>query len=81
MQTEDINDGEVLENDSSQGRLEAIRAKIEQRKQNLMVSKLPKRVLGSDKKLRSQIERTEMKMKATAKFNNYLDTLTMDAPA
>lgn len=80
MQTEDINDGEVREEDKSQDRLASIRAKIEQRKQNLMVSKLPKRVLGSDKKLRSQIERTELKMKATAKFNNYLDEITMQTP-
>jgi hypothetical protein len=80
MQTEDINEGAPLEGDRSQDRLAAIRDKIDQRKKNLLASKLPKKLLGTDKKLRSQIERTELKLKATEKFTNYLDSLTMETP-
>lgn len=60
---------------------ELLKAKIAERKQNLLKSKLSKKVLGTDKKLRTTIERTELKMKAARKFNNYVDELTLEAPA
>ena len=81
MLEEDINAGVPGGDRSGDDKHAALRAKIAERKNNLLVSKLPKRVLGTDKKLRSQIERTELKHKATKKFHSYLDDVTSNNQA
>lgn len=78
MLQDDINAGGPGAELEGGDRYAELRAKIAERKKNLLASKLPKRVLGTDKKLRSQIERTEMKKKATAKFHSYLDEVTTE---
>ena len=41
-----------------------------------MPSKLPKRVLGKDKKLRSKIERQELRERANRKFVSYIESIS-----
>jgi U3 small nucleolar RNA-associated protein 7 len=60
---------------------EALIARIKARQQQVMSSGLSKKVLGTDKKLRSAIERTELKNKAAEKFGSYLDSLTLSKPS
>lgn len=41
-----------------------------------MPSKLSKRVLGKDKKLRGKIERTELRQRANQRFTQYMESIS-----
>ena len=69
--------GEVTESNKVD-RLAELKQRIQEKKKSLLSTKLSKRVLGTDKKLRSQIERLELKHKANEKFVSYYDSLTMN---
>jgi hypothetical protein len=57
-------------------KLEALKQKIQERKNQLLKSKLSKKILGSDKKLKAQIQKSELKAKASNKFIDYMQSIT-----
>lgn len=57
-------------------KLETLKQKIQERKNQLLKSKLSKKILGSDKKLKAQIQKSELKAKASNKFIDYMQSIT-----